>query len=145
MKHQHNTGIALKLSIVLSRTSGALKSGLVVSRWCLEVLSGLFNYDLTIVGDFRQCLPVIQMASRAQFVASTVSNAIFWKDVVHLKLHINMCLLSQAGQMDPDHLQHAQSYANWLLDIGNREVDSKSLNEITLPDGKIPYFAPDTN
>ena len=110
------------------------KNGLVVLQWYLEVQPVLFNYNLTIVGDFRQCLPVIPRASRAQIVASTISNAIFWKDVVLLKLNINMRLLSQAGQMDPERLQHAQSFANWLLEIGNGDVNSTSSNEITLPD-----------
>jgi hypothetical protein len=78
-------------------------------------------------------------------VASTVSNAIFWKDVVHLKLHINMHLPFQAGQMDPERLQHAQAYASWLLEVGNREIPSTSSSEIILPERKPStylYFVP---
>jgi ATP-dependent DNA helicase PIF1 len=97
--------------------------------------------QLTIIGDFRQCLPVVLKASRAQIVASTISKAIFWKDVVHLKLHINMRLLSQAGQMDPECLQHAQAFAKWLLEIGNGDVPSTSSSEITLPDRKTPHIS----
>lgn len=103
------------------------------------------RFNSPVAGDFRQCLPVILKASRAQIVASTVSNAIFWKAVVHLKLHINMRLLSQAGQMDPERLQRPQAFANWLLEIGKGEIPSTSSSEITLPDGKpstYVHFAP---
>jgi PIF1-like helicase len=69
-------------------------------------------------------------------VAATVSNAIFWKDVIQLKLHVNMRLLSQAHQMNPEHLQKAQDFSDWLLRIGDAHDDLISANaEVTLPEG----------
>ena len=100
----------------------------------MEVQPVPLNQDLTISGDFRQCLPVVPKASRAQIVAATISNAVFWKDVVKLKLHINMRLLAQAGQMDLDRLQYAQDFANWLLEIGDGKANSTPSHEISLPE-----------
>jgi len=136
MKHLHNIGTALKRSTVPSRTFGTLKIGLAASQWCLEVQLVPLNQDLTASGDFRQCLPVVPKASRAQIVAATISKAIFWKDIVKLKLHINMRLLSQAGQMDPEHLQFTQAFANWLLEIGDGDANSMPSHEISLPECK---------
>jgi ATP-dependent DNA helicase PIF1 len=85
------------------------------------------------LGDFRQCLPVVPKASRAQITAATISNAIFWKDVTQLKLHINMRLLSQAGQMANEPLQYSRTFAKWLLQIGNGEGCQVS-PEVSLPE-----------
>jgi PIF1-like helicase len=94
------------------------------------------NQVLIILGDFRQCLPVVPRASRAQITASTISNAVFWKDVVQLNLYVNMRLLSQAGQMTPDRLQYARTFAKWLLHIGNGKGCQNSL-EVSLPECKL--------
>ncbi len=92
---------------------------------------------LTILGDFRQCLPVVPKASRAQIVAATVSNAVFWKDVIQLKLHTNMRLLSQANQMNPKRLRYTQTFSRWLLDIGNGEGNSMLSDKVSLPERKL--------
>jgi len=90
------------------------------------------NQGLILSGDFRQCLPVVPRASRAQITAATISNSAFWKDVVQLKLHINMRLLSQAALMTDEQLRYAKNFAKWLLHIGNGEGCQVS-PEVSLP------------
>ena len=114
----------------------------MASQWCLEVQLVPLNQDLTISGDFRQCLPVVPNASHAQIVAATILKAIFWKDVIKLKLHINMWLLAQAAQMDPEHLQFAQAFANWLLEIGDGDTNSMPSHEISLPERETSKTLP---
>jgi len=91
------------------------------------------NQSLILLGDFRQCLPVVPRASRAQITAATISNSTFWKDVVQLKLYVNMRLLSQAAQMTIEQLQYAKNFAKWLLHIGNGEGCQVS-PEVSLPE-----------
>ena len=76
---------------------------------------------------------MVPRASRAQITAATISNAVFWKDVTQLKLHINMRLLSQVGQMTNERLQYARTFAKWLLQIGNGEGCQVS-PEVSLPE-----------
>jgi len=91
------------------------------------------NQSLILLRDFRQCLPIVPRASRAQITAATISNSTFWKDVVQLKLHVNMRLLSQAAQMTIEQLQYAKNFAKWLLHIGNGEGCQFS-PEVSLPE-----------
>jgi hypothetical protein len=49
-----------------------------------------------------------------------------------------MRLLSQADGMDPERLENAQIFANWLLEIGNGYENS---NDVDLPKGtKLTTF-----
>ena len=95
-----------------------------------------FESGSNILGDFRQCLPVVPRASRAQITAATISNSVFWKDVVQLKLHVNMRLLSQTALMTNEQLQYAKNFAKWLLNIGNGEGCQIS-PEVSLPERKL--------
>ena len=63
----------------------------------------------------------------------SIVHAPFWKDVHILKLTINMRLLTQSHEMTPlDHLK-AQSFADWLLAIGEGRDNMTPVTE--LPSG----------
>jgi hypothetical protein len=101
------------------------------------VLSGTyfpleFTSDL-IIGDFRQCLPVIPGASRGEITSAAISNASFWRDITMLRLTTNMRLLAQAAHMSPPQLQHTQQFAKWLLDLGDG-IDNDG-DQVELPPG----------
>jgi hypothetical protein len=86
-----------------------------------------------IIGDFRQCLPVIPGASRGEITSTAISNASFWSDVTMLRLTVNMRLLAQAAHMSPPQLQHTQQFAKWLLDVGDGTINDG--DDIELPPG----------
>ena len=75
------------------------------------------------LGDFRQCLPVIPKGSPAQILASSIVHAPFWKDVQTFNLTINMRLLAQSEQMTATQLSQAESFAKWLLKVGEGKDD----------------------
>jgi hypothetical protein len=64
-----------------------------------------------VLGDFRQCLPVVPKGSCPQIVASTIAYAPFWKDVKVMPLKVNMRLLAQAPNMSSEELKHATEFA----------------------------------
>ena len=88
-----------------------------------------------LVGDFRQCLPVIPKGSRPEITAATISNASFWKDVTIMRLTLNMRLLAQAHLMTPLQHEYIQNFAKWLLDVGNGDLNDQ--DEIALPSGML--------
>jgi PIF1-like helicase len=94
------------------------------------------------LGDFRQCLPVIPHASRPQIIASTVSNASFWKDVTIFRLTMNMRLSHQHDDFSDGSMEHglsARQFAAWLLQVGEGKVNEGS--KITLLSGIFTFEA----
>ena len=85
------------------------------------------------IGDFRQCLPVIPKGSPAQILASSIVHAPFWKDIQTFNLTINMRLLAQSEQMTATQLSQAESFAKWLLTVGEGRDNTVPLTEI--PEG----------
>jgi hypothetical protein len=86
-----------------------------------------------ILGDFRQCLPVIVRASRPQLVASSIAKSKFWKNVEVLRLTKNMRLLAQSARMTPTEYEHANQFAEWLLEVGDGKTDHGT--KVELPEG----------
>lgn len=89
-------------------------------------------------GDFRQCLPVIPGATRAQICAASISNASFWTHVEVMRLTVNMRLLSVTPQMTAAAQSGANQFAEWLLQVGegtNMIVDSEEDSVVQLPQG----------
>ena len=89
-------------------------------------------------GDFWQYLPVIPHASRSLIVAATISNAIFWKDVIMMHLTINMQLLQQLNHTSEEVIKYilaAQQFAAWLLIVGEGKRNQE--HKIMLPPGII--------
>jgi hypothetical protein len=78
----------------------------------------------------------VPKASRPQIVASTISNASFWKDVQKLRLTVNMRLLAQAANMTDVDRERAESFAAWLLHVGNGTLNGPD-DSVEIPDGNI--------
>ena len=78
-------------------------------------------------GDFRQVLPVVKKGSRMQIIAACIKSATFWSELKQYRLMKNM------RSTDGD------SYAQWLLQVGNGEdsklhVESSFLSEDLVED-----------
>ena len=103
-----------------------------------------YTNDIAL-GDFRQCLPVVPRASRAQIVAATITYSLFWRHVTVLHLSINMRLLADAEEMTPNDRLQAEEFAAWLL-----QVDEGRLNDlddsmtVKLPSDIIQYHISDS-
>jgi len=95
----------------------------------------------TIIGDFRQCLPVVPKASRAQIVAATMTHSPFWRDVMVLHLTTNMRVLANAQGMTEMDRSHAERFASWLLQVGEgRANDCDDPMTVRLPKGNVPPY-----
>jgi hypothetical protein len=64
-------------------------------------------------------------------LASSIVHAPFWEDVEILKLTINMRLLGQSKPMISTDRLRAESFANWLLTVGEG-------TENTTPTAELP-------
>ncbi|UYV80903.1 hypothetical protein LAZ67_19002139 [Cordylochernes scorpioides] len=77
-------------------------------------------------GDFRQVLPVVPRASRAEIVAACIKQSKLWPLFVILRLTQNM----RAG-ID------AQSFSHWLLKVGDGDLPTDQQGLISLPESCI--------
>ncbi|UYV74765.1 hypothetical protein LAZ67_12000856 [Cordylochernes scorpioides] len=77
-------------------------------------------------GDFRQVLPVVPRASRAEIVAACIKQSKLWPLFVILRLTQNM----RAG-ID------AQSFSQWLLKVGDGDLPTDQQGLISLPESCI--------
>ncbi|KAL7599991.1 hypothetical protein Lser_V15G20922 [Lactuca serriola] len=84
-------------------------------------------------GDFRQILPVVQGGSRQNIVNASLSSSYIWQQCKVHRLTIYMRLT--VGR-EPSDIQKIQSFANWLLDIGEGKVGGSNDGEaiIDVPD-----------
>ena len=69
-------------------------------------------------GDFRQVLPVIPRASRAQIVEACLNKSYIWDDVEVITLHQNMRVQQMMQDGDVMSAQSQQDFSNWLQRIG---------------------------
>jgi ATP-dependent DNA helicase PIF1 len=88
---------------------------------------------IRIIGDFRQCPPVVPKGSRSQIVDACINNASFWSEVVTLPLIINMRLLRNRASMTPEEREEAEQFANWLLRVGEGLTDGDETGLLRLP------------
>ena len=74
---------------------------------------------ITVVlgGDFRQTLPVIQNATKAQILRSCIVNSYLWRQCKLLQLTENMRLKS--GNLSTSDREELSNFAEWLLRVGN--------------------------
>jgi len=91
-----------------------------------------------IVGDFRQCLPVVPKGTQAQIVASTIAYAPFWKDVKVMPLKVNMRVLGQAAIMTPEEHVYATQFALWQLKVGDGSTNNDWIS-IRLPPTNVLF------
>lgn len=71
-------------------------------------------------GDFRQVLPVIHGAGRAEIVMAALNSSYLWKHVKVLQLTKNMRLLS--NNLSAQEAKDLQEFSQWILDIGDGKV-----------------------
>ncbi|XP_048616724.1 ATP-dependent DNA helicase PIF2-like [Brassica napus] len=85
-------------------------------------------------GDFRQILPVIHSASRAEIVLESLNSSYLWKHCKVLKLTKNMRLLST--DMIPEELRELELFSQWILDVGDGLAGEPNDGDalITIPD-----------
>jgi len=80
---------------------------------------------IVFAGDFRQTLPIIRHASRAQTVNACLKRSRLWNneiDIHHFVLNMRLQSLQRSDS-------NAESYAHWLLSIGDGTAPTTS-NEI---------------
>jgi ATP-dependent exoDNAse (exonuclease V) alpha subunit len=89
-------------------------------------------------GDFRQVLPVIPGASRAEIVSHWLNNSPIWAHVKILKLTVNM-RVQQALSLNNSELAAAlQDFASYILSIGNGSATTiENTDLIRIPDDMI--------
>jgi hypothetical protein len=82
-------------------------------------------------GDFRQVLPIIPRGSHADIVSASIKNSYLWESVEIFHLSENM----QAGDaiiVHPD--LGNRIFADWLLCLGNNELETIDEDYIKCPD-----------
>ena len=85
-------------------------------------------------GDFRQVLPVIHGAGRAEIVLASLNSSYLWKHVKIMKLTKNMRLLS--NNLSPEEAKELHEFSQWILDVGDGNIGDANDGEalITIPD-----------
>ncbi|OBZ81223.1 hypothetical protein A0J61_10728, partial [Choanephora cucurbitarum] len=79
-------------------------------------------------GDFRQILPVILKGSRSDIVKSCLDTSYLWQHITVLKLRLNMPVRQALNSENSNLAQQLQSFADYLLDVGNGKVETVSIN-----------------
>ena len=95
----------------------------------------IFGGKLIIVsGDFRQILPVVPKGRRPHIVAATVKSSELWNQCTTLRLTENM-RVERLISMNPtvDNRLRLQTYADWLLQIGEGTAPTVNENIIEIP------------
>ena len=77
-------------------------------------------------GNFRQTLPVIPKANRAEVVSSCLKNSRLWQHIRVLKLAENMRL--QSSTLSGDDREHNRIFAERLLSIGETTGDNNMVD-----------------
>ncbi|CAA7053990.1 unnamed protein product [Microthlaspi erraticum] len=78
-------------------------------------------------GDFRQVLPVIPGAGRAEVVCSALNSSYLWKHCKVLKLTKNMRLLSD--NLTAEEATDLKNFSNWILDVGDGKIEEPNDGE----------------
>ncbi len=82
-------------------------------------------------GDFHQVLPVIPRGSRANIVSASIKNSYLWEFVDIFRLSENM-RANDVVAVHPDLGNH--TFKNWLLCLGNNELETFDEDYIKCPD-----------
>ncbi|KAG7552235.1 Nucleic acid-binding OB-fold [Arabidopsis thaliana x Arabidopsis arenosa] len=105
----------------------------MMSRYCFESLDRSLNDVIGNVdgkpfggkvvvfgGDFRQVLPVIHGAGRAEIVLASLNSSYLWEYCKVLTLTKNMRLM--ANDLDKDEAEKIKEFSDWLLAVGDGRV-----------------------
>ena len=107
------------LLVIDEYTMGNKKVFETVSRSLCELLSNDLPFGgktVVLSGDWKQILPVVQNAQRADVVAASLKSSYLWDSVKLLHLSENM-RIKNAAQEDKD-------FAQYLLDVGNGKIET---------------------
>jgi hypothetical protein len=89
---------------------------------------------LLLAGDFRQCLPVVKGANRAQTTSHCINKSYLWKHFKILRLTENMRVRASG---DPE----LEAFDQWTLSIGNGDNDDEA---VLIPDDMVTEIVPNT-
>ena len=86
-------------------------------------------------GDFRQVLPVINGAGRAEIVMASLNSSYLWEHCKVLKLTKNMRLLSAVLSLEES--KDLQEFSEWILKVGDGKLSEPNdgETEIEIPSG----------
>ncbi|GJT23072.1 ATP-dependent DNA helicase PIF1-like protein [Tanacetum coccineum] len=79
--------------------------------------------------DSELILPVIPNGSRQDVVHATINDSSLWEHFTVMKLTVNMRLGSGTTECERKEIQ---DFADWILDIGNRNINGKNDGESTI-------------
>ncbi|EOA28768.1 hypothetical protein CARUB_v10025000mg [Capsella rubella] len=105
----------------------------MMSKYCFENLDRSLNDCLgnfenkpfggkvvVFGGDFRQILPVINGAGRAEIVMSSLNASYLWEHCKVLKLTKNMRILNNS--LSPTEAREIDAFSKWILDVGDGKI-----------------------
>ncbi|CAN1801342.1 hypothetical protein LINPERHAP1_LOCUS22925 [Linum perenne] len=76
----------------------------------------IHSFDRTLLGDFRQILPVIPKATRTEIINSSIKRSYLWDNMNVIALHQNMRLHREGCTREE--AMEISSFSRWILDIG---------------------------
>nr|GEU53952.1 ATP-dependent DNA helicase PIF1-like [Tanacetum cinerariifolium] len=82
-----------------------------------------------MLSKIQRILPVIPNGSRQDVVHATINDSSLWEHFTVMKLTENMRLGTGATECERKEIQ---DFADWILDIGNRNIDGKNDGESTI-------------
>jgi hypothetical protein len=89
---------------------------------------------LLLAGDFRQCLPVVKRANRAQTISHCINKSHLWQHFEILRLTDNMRVRASG---DPE----LEAFDQWTLSIGNGSTNDEA---VLIPDDMVTEIVPNT-
>jgi len=93
---------------------------------------------LVLAGDFRQCLPVVPGASRAETVGHCINQSHLWKYFEIMRLSVNMRILASGDK-------ELEEFDNWSVSIGNGDMKTINLPEKYIGTKIVPNSSKNTN
>ncbi|KAG7594947.1 P-loop containing nucleoside triphosphate hydrolase [Arabidopsis thaliana x Arabidopsis arenosa] len=115
----------------------------MMSKFCFEALDKSFcdiikhaenkvfgGKVVVFGGDFRQVLPVITNAGRAEIVMSSLNSSYLWDHCKVLKLTKNMRLLNNS--LSAQEAKEIQEFSDWLLAVGDGRINEPNDGEVVI-------------
>lgn len=91
-------------------------------------------------GDFRQTLPIVKFASRAQTLDAALTRSKLWRHfagentfALTENMRVRAARQTLNSERDAAQLEELEHFAKWLLSIGEGTAEADALEQITLP------------